>query len=659
MNRRGIALITVLFMVLLITMMVTAAVKTAPGNLAAANSYGDRQYALMAAEAGVNYARARLKENLNWRGSADSGPVEVVRTPDDSLVVIEDHGNVIGLMRLGPGEFAQFQMRFNHQDGAGNDDGLDDPDPAFGMALPYISANNLTSASALGKFRDTGSGATDTGLDVPGLQAYVAVEGLAGPGLRDADPQNPTALQGRGLSRVVVEAHLQAGFGGSLDAAAMAAGNIQTYISPEDPGEVDPTRSPRDPRLELESAVWGSDRIPPKARAKGTFGVTSARSGANLYSRDGSVDTQSSSLEAGTIANSELTVGYETDGAGFYQLGWSDIHHADSAPNSSDAVNLKAGTYVVFDDLSVHYYDMSYDDYAAHILGAGGPGTGNPEDPGTPLNDNLEQARNNFGQVGGDAIELHHTTTVGSNLEAQLLIHRDVFVEPTANTSDFTFITRRGPIEGRPQSDGTVPGELYPSAGLHSTKVQFQFVPRGGEQATVSCPGKVTIGCRVWGDGGAITAEDDIKIVGAGALSAVAVDEGGDGLSLYTKGNIDLNGYKYGSDNNSGRFGDLAFRGVLYAWGDIKVKFSSDPGEADTDFYNHFGRFTCRGAMVAYGGDPSGAPGSGGGSSNAGNGNIEIQASWSKLVYDPSYIGSLDQTALPDRMNVISWNVRE
>ncbi len=652
MNRRGIALITVLFMVLMIVMLVTAALKTAPGNLAAANAYGDHQMARMAAEAGVRYARARLRENLSWRGGADTGPVEVVRAPDDSLVVVEDHGNVVGLLRVAPSEFAMFRIRFNYQDGSGNEDGLDDPSQHF-LTLPFLSANNLTAASAVGKFRDDGSAVVDSGLDVPGLQAYVAVEGLAGPGLRDADPNNLNAATSGRTTRAVVEAHFEAGFGGTLDAAAMAAGNFSAYIPPRD-AEPRAEAGQRDPRVEIRSVrAPGQDLVPPKARAKGTFGVVSAQGGANLYSADGTVDTQSGSLEAGTVANSSLQVGLEDPGAGFYQLGWDDIHHADSSPNSTEAVNLNAGTYVVWDDLKVHYYDMSYEDYGTHILA-------NPEDPGEVLNNYLETQRNNFSEVGGGAIRLHHTTTEGSSLEAQLLIRNDVWVEPTASTADLTFITRRGTVEGPPAPDGTVPGELYPGAELNSNKVQFQFVPPPGKEATVSCSGKVTLGTRLWGDGGAITAEDDITIVGAGSLSALELEEGGDGLSLYSKGDIELNAYKYANNHSRGRYGDLKFNGVLYSWGDIRLKFAPKPDDpTPNNYYRFFGQLTVRGAVVAYGGDPGDAPGSGSGGVGAGRGNIELEAAWAKLVYDPKYIGSLDTSAIPDRMNLISWNLRE
>ena len=139
MKPRGIILVTTILMVIIVAMVVAAAISRSPVSLVSAAGYTDNQRALLAVDAGIAYAKARFKEDIHWKGSPDSGPHTVVRTPDDSLVIVEDHGNVVGLLKFDSGQYGQFRIRFNHQDGAGAVDGMDDPSEAYTLETPLIS----------------------------------------------------------------------------------------------------------------------------------------------------------------------------------------------------------------------------------------------------------------------------------------------------------------------------------------------------------------------------------------------------------------------------------------------------------------------------------------------------------------------------------------
>ena len=150
-RQRGVILITTILMAIIVAMVVTATISRAPTALTSAAGYTDHQRALLAVDAGIAYARARFQEDLNWLGSHDSGPNVIVRAPDESLVVVEDHGNVVGTIRFDGGQYGQFRIRFNHQDGSsfGNNlDGFADPTPDFELDMPEISANNLMNGSS-------------------------------------------------------------------------------------------------------------------------------------------------------------------------------------------------------------------------------------------------------------------------------------------------------------------------------------------------------------------------------------------------------------------------------------------------------------------------------------------------------------------------------
>ena len=651
---------------IVIFLIVGATLALAPTHLASAATYTDSQRAQLSVEAGLSYARAKLKEDLTWRASPDSGPHETVRLPDESLVIVEDHGNVIGLVRFEPGQFGQFRIRFNYQDGSGARDGMDNPERSNFVDHEFISANNLSGSTPISLIRDGRyqrylnyqqqmEELLESDESVAPFQVYLAIEGRSGPGLREFTLDAPNAKpNGLRLVERMAEVRLEANFSETLDAAAMAAGDIRaTLYSGEDS---DPSE------LLVSSNKRGTAGTPPRIRSKGEITAVHADGGSevSLNSPGGFANTGTGTLGAGTVASPTLQVQNEDPGADFYSLEWDDIHHATSDPNSTDTVNLDAGTYVVWEKPTgkpeLHYYDMGMEEYTEHMRL-------NPGDPGQVLSTDLKEVRNNYAQLGGNQIRLRDNTDAETgNLYAQLLVTTDVHVSATSQTGEFNYIPQRGFMDG-PPPDGVLPhpNEVDPDATYLNTNISFQFANNEGRRKTTfTSDGEITLNSRVYGDGGAITSTSDIKIVGVGKLDALGAENNGEGISLYSQGDITINTYKPNPNGETGRYNDIRLNGVLYAWGDINFELAPPPEETVPEsFYTTYGQLLVKGAIVAYGGNPgdstAGTPGSGTGGVGLGRGNINIAARYANLAYDPKYILSLDKLVSPSQMQVMSW----
>ncbi len=267
----------------------------------------------------------------------------------------------------------------------------------------------------------------------------------------------------------------------------------------------------------------------------------------------------------------------------------------------------------------------------------------------------------------------------GTNpVKLQFLLKRDTFVEPTTNTQDFAFVNSRGPIEGPPETPGgRRPGELDRSSSLDWRDVYFQFAPRAGREALFTCPGNVTIGAMVLADkprdtdgafvadapprSGSITARK-IKVVGGTDAESLTVEEGSSGVNFYSQTSIDINTYLPTRDHSSGNGGywNLDLKGVLYAWGDIRLKLGPRPDESQLELYRRSGFLTLRGAVVAYGANPGAAdnPAPGTGLSGGQTGLVSIQAGTISLRQDSAYVSTTQDRAIPESLEVVSWSIR-
>lgn len=743
-KKNGLFLVSAILVSFAIALFVGAALRLSVGNLKA-NQKGRRQ-ATMAADSGLQYVQSRISEDPLWR--ADGGLV--IDTPE--LVVHEQRGNILGIIRVPEGGYAQFRIRFNYQDDSTDDeDDYQDPTADFFIDNSYVSVNNLFGGSAMGVPRATSSNwsvesASPRSYSVPGHSLCVIAEGRYGPGLSLSPSELNPDLAGSCATRVI-EAYLEPGEFNDDKSGSMSAGNTtfkldpggQAHLSAKDQNIASRIRS-RD-----EIKVLGGDSI----NLTSEKGETYTPDGRITASQDGSVDTET-----------------ELNSKDFYKLEWDQIRKA----TNSDPT-IAAGTYTVWDDGSIHYYDMSYPEFAAFTVNnptdAGAtatlpssvsfdpgeskltigdnlfvqattntsefnfiPRAGAQEDPpgavaDLPLEEKVERLLAGLGEprledegggsiiAGGGAyrdaiwtiplepgtrieIEEHERRFLvnwfmhGIYLEevspgmGELKIDDGNFAVGTQNNMFFgdEFVGFDPPIDdGEGNKDpfgaleyaltnsgvfgnqgllddiltksvvGSTLQEFNFTAGpgssvaptLRADKLTVEFAPPEGETAIITAVGTVRLGAVVKGDGGSITSENSIRVVGTGSdLSSSLAN----GLTLYAKKDVVFSSLKEnGVGSNDWYYKDLNLKGVVYSWGGIEMKLGSD-----SSLVTKAGALDLEGAIVAYGGDPSGTPGANH------NGTIRAHTAGLELRYNPAYFFGLDQTPQPARFHQTLYN---
>lgn len=345
-KRRGVVLLSTLLLILVIAMFVGSASQVGIRSLFVAGSSASSGSAETAAESGIQYALMQLRVNARWRGDLNT---TTLQTPE--VVVREDNGNVVGYLADG----SQFRLRFNYQDG----DGAENlPDPTMRLDMPYVSMNNVMYSTPSPLPRADGAGASvkptsARPYSVPEFSVGLIVEGRAG-SFSHGDFQN-TEPRGR-ASSVVLEAVYRVDdiSALALDAASMSARDFHALL-PQGQGSVT-----------VDSRAGGGQ---PRLRSKGKVEVDGG-DGVNYLSPDGQVLSGDSRLHASADG---VSVDQEGANTGFYDLSWDQVKHADTTGST-----LPAGTYVWWQDGSLHYYDLNYQDYAKFIKA-------NPTHPGTAV----------------------------------------------------------------------------------------------------------------------------------------------------------------------------------------------------------------------------------------------------------------------------------
>jgi hypothetical protein len=741
-RRKGLVLLSAILVSFAIVLFVASALRLTIGNLRSTQK-GSRQAAL-AADSGLQYVQSRLSEDPLW--DADGGLV--VNTPE--LVVFEHRGNIVGLVAVPEGGFAQFRIRFNYQDDSTDDeDGYPDPAPQLFIDSPYVSVNNLFGGAAKGVPRARGSdwaveSASPRNYSVPGHSVCVIAEGRYGPGLSPSPSEINPPLAGSCATRVI-EAYLEPGELVGDTNGFMSAGDTTFKLDAGGLAEI----GAKDPRIASRLRSRSDIRVlggaSPNLVSEDENGETYTPTGTITADQDGSVDLQT-----------ELV---STD---FYKLEWDQVRKA----TSSDPT-IKGGTYTVWDDGTIHYYDMSYAAFTALMA----------SDPANP---------------GGSANL--PTSLTFNNSESKLTIRENLFVEPSVNgTTEFNFLPRAGVQEDPPGAiaslpnpdkiekifaelgearladfgGGTIGGigaeytdaiwtlpvppgtnleievweknffidwfkhgiylkEVSPGVGeltiddgdgafsqfsltsgssyvsfnprlnddqngalldalervfagftntsntgkldqiltqtvtgstlqefdfgasgvaptLRADNIKVEFAPPEGETAILTAEGGVRFGAVVIGEGGSITSEDTIRVVGTGSIldSSLA-----NGLTLYAKKNVVFSSLaERVVGSNEWYYKDLKIKGVVYAWGGVEMKLGSHSALVTRE-----GDLAMEGAIVAYGGDPANDPG------DKKNGTIRAEIGGLELRYNPAYFYGLVQTPPPARFHQTLYN---
>ena len=547
----GIVLVTVLLLSILISMFIGAAILVGPRTLGLAGSQDGDLTAAAAADSGMQYAVMRIRENPDWRG--DGGGV-VINTPD--LTVVEDTGYVWGHMTAPDGSTSMFRIRFNYENGAGNGDKLDNTTGPR-IITPYVSVNNLsnsTDANVPRASKDSASTVVDPTVGeyrVPAHGMVLIVEGLTGPGTRDFDPADPNPrglVHSKVLEGVFVASNLD---DLATDAAAMANSDLVAVIG--------------DKKLFTVEAKGGGT---PRIRSRGGVSIDEDDGDDGTYESKGIVYTKDATLDAAYNAG-DVTLETENATDPFYELTWDDLKTADPTGNT-----LAAGTYVWWDDGTLHYYDMDYDAYATYIKG-------NPTDAG----DTVFSGGSWSG--GSSGVTLPGSLSVE---DGKVKITGDLYVEPTTvGTSDLTVIPREGAPEDPgpdPASAATAAGPALAAhlAGNPAASTAF-FAGRPGTDTVSSLSGNYDFG---WNSEPATGPSSDVYwttagVVGYddsdyGSLQAALEDAFDDGF--VSIGELTSTAATYGL---LGAEGDLNLgTGDTTTPEDLEVKFEPPDGESAT-----------------------------------------------------------------------------
>lgn len=419
-RKRGIILVTVLFLTILISMFIGAAILVGPRTLGLAGSQDGELTATAAAESGMQYALMRIRQDPEWRGN---GSGVVLSTSD--FTVVEDSGYVWGHMKTANGGGSMFRIRFNFENGPDNGDGLNDS-AGLRFLSPYVSLNNLGNSNpgVVPRASDDTQSAVDDPEEgdyvVPAHGICLLVEGIAGPGVREFDSSQPNP-KGLVHSKILESTFVVSNLDDlAIDAVAMSNSDLSAKLQP---GK----------KFSVESK-GGTPRI----RSRGNVSVQQQNGTSGTYDSKGTVYTKDGNLNA-DYDSKKVTVETEDNSNPFYELTWDELKTADPA-----GPKLAAGTYVWWDDGSLHYYDMNYDDYATWVK--------------NPLN------TTNAGQVVFSGGTYATGFTPPANLtisDGKMTITGDLYIEPVSDSlggvkaSDLAIIPREGaPEEPAPAGGG-------------------------------------------------------------------------------------------------------------------------------------------------------------------------------------------------------------
>jgi hypothetical protein len=517
-----------------------------------------RDLALSAAKAGVQYALNRLTADPSWRGQGSG-----VTAQTENLVVREDYGNVFGWVRTSEGPWAAFRFRFNYQDGTGGPDGL--PQPEHLIDTPAISLNNLNHSGPLELPLGTGpnwSFEGQGGFMVPAHSVALLVEGLVSDGL---DPGQPIASSNGPATRRSVEGVYQIGDfpEGGVDGAVLMSGADAKFVvgKPPQSGEVD--KGDQEYRGVLR--LMAQDQVA-RIRAKGEADLASNLQvepeftffpdiGAEVADNDGA-------FSAPTKSGQEFSAEREETDDPFLEVAWDEV----ATSEQPDRITLPAGVYAFQQgtggDVASHvsYYPMSFSAYRAR-LNAGTKPTAAP----LPAS---------FSSL---------VTLASGGGRHRVTLDRDVDVSAVGSTGSLAIV----PASGARQWDATVTDPLYvqgSSDSLTPENLEVVFAPKEVSGATLRAKGSVMIGAKVSGEGGGIVSDGIINLVGVGERAGDK-DVQQVGLSLYASKDINISTY----DKTSGDYQDFELAGVIFAKENLLVRMGEPKADLDWGVFDFLG----------------------------------------------------------------------
>lgn len=354
--KQGIVLITTMLTVVLVIMLLSSVVYSNFGNMRLTSNFYGREEAIMAAQSGVEYALTKLQNNIAWQGDDKNYQLA---SAAKGVKIVENNGNVWGMLITPNGRRSFFRIKFNYEDGPDGFDNMDNTsDKNYIIHSPYVSVNNLYSRGMRTVYTAPLNGILRTqkykdeyqrecikaagnakSYELPKSTCALIVEGFSGIGVRDFDLTKMNELQknldcskglGNNIVSNVVEVYLTfdpsvactssvLGAGGKISAKAsnITIKNAQGNAAPR-------LRSLKDLNLTYKNI---------------SFGKGQAIVSGNFYKNG--VETR-----AGKVSGSDYSVikasDKETDDIA--QIKWDDVTKADS--EGQKYTTIKGGVYI-------------------------------------------------------------------------------------------------------------------------------------------------------------------------------------------------------------------------------------------------------------------------------------------------------------------------
>lgn len=504
---------------LLTIFFVGALVSMNPSRLHRSQQNEQHDLARASAKAGVEYALNQLRADINWRGEANATTVDT-----EHLVVVEDQGNVRGWLQGDGGTWSAFQFRFNHQDGVGGTDGLDDP-TTF-LESPAISLNNLAGGSSTNIPLGTGANYSFTGtvgFEVPEHTVALVVEGFVG---NDIAPGVALDMTARPVSKTLEAIYQIADLGprGADNAALMAGKDINVTVGNAGPNPNNPQDASGHLRLLANDEVASM-------RSKGTtkLGLGVGKNSPYVFypDIDSEVKVGSGNFSPPTKSGQTFTLGAEGANDPMLDIEWSRV----ATSKQASPIQLPAGTYVVeggdtdTNDMGrVKYYEMDFEEYRRAIV------TGTPPTPST------------LPAEFASRVDLNGSTWTSGGVTEQrdlIVFERDVDVQPAGTAKDLAIIPAKGAKQSTTGTEGVAipPSEIQslPPADIHTTaQATLEYIRGVSGQPTFQIslngpgPGVLQVG-----------AQYSLNLAEATALVNTVLNEGGLYANSGTGGTFD------------------------------------------------------------------------------------------------------------------------
>lgn len=648
-KRRGFALITAMFIVLLVGLFGSAMLSNGPLMGRLANQAADEVRAQYAAETGAAYARLQLRENLDWKGDLNKATVD---TP--GFKVSERDGNVLGWIRGEDGQVSMFRIRFNYQDGSvKNTDELPDPPSGYRIATPYLSINNLRASSdkpvpKVDPVTFVAGGAAAGGDNVPPLSVFLRVEGLAGAALASIESPAVTVPDGLVASRVLRGVYGAVRDGISGDSVLTAANGIRVQV--KDKLNVYSSTGPMNQKVNLRTTKGVSVKSPVAGGTTTTID----------FARDviGKVHYGAGLLDA-LVSNGKVQAG--EDGRNFHQLKWKDVPKASSDPGH--VTQMRAGVYIFSGD-KCFYFDHTLAKVKSILGNQAFINSKAVQLGATDITNDLKSMgidyQKDSGNDSGD--ELMFRYKIGKNLDFKTSpngVQDVVFTTPMGrelfdgDSKDYLLAT----------SKNQAPEEIL-IATLASTLTRVEL-----DDCIVSSPGDLVIAMDVKGTNSSLTSEGNTVIASTGVSlkvdsdSKLSLEPYAQRLSVYSKKDLTLSSYLHIDPYQGSLFGEkidfkeikkywsLDLDGLFYSWGDLNIYGGTpnqDSQEVEVTIGNstykgkNYGDINVGGALVAYGGDPDGSVNF----VTATHGKINMTSEHTNLDYDLTKLGLNDPNQL-------------